>query len=363
MRVFFDFQIFCLQNYGGISRYHVELIKEFSKTKDVEPIIPFLYCNNKLINSASIVKHYPFFKNLDSERKDRLGYIINRFISKKNISNLKVDILHPTYYDPYILSGRKKPLVITIHDMIHERFPEMFSKNETTSLRKRILSEKADKIIALSEHTKADIMEFFGTKENKITVITQGNSLNSIKAIPVEIDYPFILYVGNRSRYKNFIEFCKGIVPFLNAHQEIKILCAGGGKFSEYESRLFYNYGISNQVRYKKVNDQELTFLYQHALMFVFPSLDEGFGIPLLEALSNSCPVICSSIAPFKEVAQNAAEYFEPKNTYSILQAVNRIYSDINYKNNLIEEGRKRVAYFDWAHAAKMTIQVYSELT
>jgi len=370
MKVLYDHQIFTIQIYGGISRYFIELMKKFENDNEVEYKLSLKYSNNYHLKELNRLIYKTFFESYSFKGKYRLLNllnILNKKVSKKYISMGDYDIFHPTYYDPYFLDyiGRK-PFVLTIYDMIHEIYPEMFSLKDETSKRKKLLVQKATKIIAVSENTKKDIIRFFSIDTNKIEVIYCGTlfDMNGSRNNKVDIDLPekYILYVGNRGGYKNFNLFIKAIAPLLIKNNELKVVCVGGGKFKGIEEEKFKKLNIINKVFQYSVNDDILSHLYKKAIVFVFPSLYEGFGIPILEAFSCGCPVITSNTSSLPEVAGDAAIYFDPTNKLSISSSIQKVIYDSNLRNQLIYKGYQRVKEFTWEKTAEKTKKIYESI-
>src|SRR5271157_3721367 len=186
MRVLYDHQIFAMQNYGGISRYFFELMSNLDKDVGIDLELSIALTNNYYISHIN----YPFQKTSSIERQismkmspihrlPGLKKFLNLERSKKILLRQDFDILHPTYYNPYFLNYLgEKPFVLTIHDMIHEIFPEYYSLSDKTISWKQTLAERASKIIAVSENTRKDIIKFLGVSPNKIAVIHHGASID-----------------------------------------------------------------------------------------------------------------------------------------------------------------------------------------
>jgi glycosyltransferase involved in cell wall biosynthesis len=363
MKVLYDHQIFSTQIYGGVSRYFFELMKNFENDNGIEYDLSLRYSYNHYLNKYNDLKYKPFFKNFTFRGKYRLINILNKNISKKLLIKRDYDIFHPTYYDPYFLNIlNNKPFVLTIYDMIHEIYPEMFSSKDETSKRKKLLAQKAKKIIAISENTKKDIIRFFSIDEKKIEVIYLANSINPSESIDdINIDLPkkYILFVGSRSIYKNFNLFIEAISPLLIEDTELNVVCVGGGNFKEMEKEKFKKLNIISKIFQYAANDYILAYLYQKAIAFIFPSLYEGFGIPILEAFSCGCPVIASNASSLPEVAGDAAIYFDPTNKLSISSSIQKVVYDNNLRNQLIYKGYQRVKAFTWEKTAHQTKKIY----
>ena len=173
MKIIYDSFIFSEQTYGGISRYFYELIKSLNKEKDIKTLTPLVFSNNYYIRDKKYFKHLTLFPNKRIRGKQRFIFLINRIAFLIALQKKDFDIVHPTYYDTYFLKyiGNKK-LVITVYDMIHEKFFQ-----DKITEKKRLLCERADLIITISENTKQDLIEIFNIMESKIKVVYLATSL------------------------------------------------------------------------------------------------------------------------------------------------------------------------------------------
>jgi len=389
MKILYDYQIFTKQNYGGVSRYFYELMDNLRAHKiDIE--IPINYSKNIYIKEADFLsrplKGYTEYKDfllgLRPKGKAKIYKLLQKlnFIKNAETANQKIsieclkkqnfDIFHPTYYDSYFLKHiGKKPFVLTIYDMIYETYPELFSADNKIARQKKILAQKAEKIIAISENTKKDIIKFIGINEDKILVIHLGNSINRqennlkintdlLKKLPEK----YILFVGNRASYKNFNNFSKALIPLFKINKKLNAVCAGGGEFSDKEINFFKTFNITDKFRQYSVNDSDMTLLYKNALVFVFPSLYEGFGLPILEAFNCGCPVAASNRGSLPEIAGNAAAYFNPEDISSITDAINNIIADDGTKEKMKKNGFEQLKKFSWEKTAEKTLDVYNSI-
>jgi glycosyltransferase involved in cell wall biosynthesis len=355
MKILFDHQIFTMQKYGGISQYVAELYKRLPKG---HAFVSMRYSRNEYLNRAGGLT-YPIVELPTQKYLEMAGYYLIEYLNRRNtIHNLKYfdsDVFHPTYYDPYFLKHlRGKPYVLTIHDLAHERYPEQFGDAAMVIRNKQRVIENASQIIAISQATKDDILRVYDIDPDLITVIHLATSLTQVTTtIPGGFPKKYILFVGSRgTRYKGFEEFMDTMAPMMEEEKDLWVLCAGGGPFTDKEcsqipSNLLPRF---HQVMFR--GNDELACLYQYAEAFVFPSWIEGFGIPQLEAMTCGCPMACSDIPVFHEVAGYTAEYFEAGNTGSMCEAIIRAR-----KNKLM--GKERAREFSWDKMAKQTIEVY----
>ena len=366
MKVLYDHQIFTSQIYGGISRYFYELLKNFESDDEIEYEVSLKYSNNYYLKELDNLSYKTFFEKHSFKGKYRLLNILNRKISEKYISKGDYDIFHPTYYDPYFLNFlNNKPFILTIYDMIHEIFPEIFSLKDKTVERKKLLAQKATKIITISENTKRDVIKYLGIDEGKIEVIYLGNSFKinkDDKNINIKIPEKYILFVGSRGSYKNFELFIEAISPLINDDDKLNIVCVGGGKFNDKEIVKLKNLKIKDKVFYYSGSDSVLACLYQKAIAFIFSSLYEGFGIPVLESFASGCPVICSKTSSLPEVAGDAAIYFDPTDKLSMLDSIQKVIYNDKLRKKLIDKGIERVKEFTWEKTADKTKKIYEEI-
>ena len=361
MKVLFDHQIFSVQEYGGVSRLFSELYSGL-KYFNVESDLSLLVSNNENIKHLG---KKPFFKGYDFWGKLTLMERYNRIFSIKKLLLDTFDIFHPTYFKPYFLPYlNSRPFVLTVHDMIHEKFYMKMRNSQQIIRWKKLLIEKSHAIIAVSQNTKNDLIKIYNIDPKKIHVIYHGNSLKNPNSKNKRIHLPdtYILFVGGRKDYKNFGLFVRAIAKIIKKNDVIKLVCVGGGRFDDNEINLLNSLDMRENVIQLTLDDEELAYCYHKALCFVFPSLYEGFGIPLVEAFHSGCPVIASKIESFKEVADDAVIYFDPYSVDSIEQSISRVMYDDTLRNKLIRLGKLRAKDFSWKKTIAQTIDVYKSI-
>lgn len=365
MRIFFDHQAFSLQNYGGISRYFCELITGINAGSVDKAHLSLFWSNNVHLEEYNLpILTYPF-----KDKYSRLLHKPNQFYNYVDYKINNYDIYHATYFDDFLSSKiGTKPFITTFYDMIYERLSQQFAElavNKTIIPQKKEIAQQASHLIAISESTKQDMVDLLGVAPEKITVIYLGSSFtprlkNLVNDSP-KISQPYILYVGRRYDYKNFIPFLRAVSPLLIKHK-VKLICAGGDEFTSTERNVMQSLTVSNYVEYRAINDAILQDLYENAIAFVFPSLYEGFGIPILEAFACKCPCVISDATSFPEVAGDAAMYFDPTKEESIRNAVESVILSESLRNKLIELGEQRLAHFSWQRTVKETLELYNKL-
>ena len=367
MKVLYDHQSFTGMAYGGVTRYFYELMRSFSTRSDIDFELSLKFSNNEYLDQTAFSKHFRFRRWSHLQNVNMAASALNRLYSLRRLKQNSFDVFHPTYYHKYFLDHlNSKPFVITFHDASSERYARQYPEvGEHLTEVKKLLLPRADCIIAVSEFSKQEILHYFDVKPEKIRVIHLGTSFSHYKpSHPFDaLPYPYLLYVGKRGLYKNFDRFFRAIQPVLHRHPDLHLVCAGGGGFTRSEQDLFHATGFGNRVNYRPVTDAALFGLYQHALAFVYPSLNEGFGIPVLEAFSGGCPAVLSNRSSLPEVGAEAAMYFDPENDESIADAVERIVTDDTLRAELSRKGTERLKQFSCEKTAQQTFDVYKELT
>ena len=355
MRILYDYQAF-IQRYGGISRYAVELMCHLSQ--DTIPVLPKIWTDNVYFDEKAW-KYHSFFKNSHISKKYQIYKILNMFQSIGALHRGDFDIFHPLFVNPYFIGHTEKPVVITMHDLNHDKFPDLLPKTNIVIEKERKVCERADAIIAISQETKLDLMKYHNIPEHKISVVYHGMDQNLITCKQERLHKrPYLLYIGGRNAYKNFETFLKG---FSMLNSGIDLVCTGA-PFSERERNLMGNLNIKDRVFQKFVSDEELDNLYCYAEAFVYPSLGEGFGFPILEAYRCSCPCIVSDLLCFHEVAGDAACFFDKNSPDDIAYVIDKTLSDSLKLKEMKEKGISQLRKFTWEKCAKETELVYKKL-
>lgn len=361
INITFDSQIFRLQSFGGISRYIVELARQLAQMNElfVKVLAP-CHINEYLKKATDIPQWSAYCKKVPFG----LRHDIDQLVCDGIISLSKPDITHATFYLRKEKPIKSKRLVITVHDMIHEKFPESFPAHDEIATLKREAVKAADHVICISENTRIDVIQLLGVPYDRTSVIHHGVPEIVAGALPRNLqDKPFILFVGQRGGYKNFNRLLCAWAASKSLSKDFILITFGGHGFSEEEKLLIQQLKIvPHSVVHLRGDDLLLSTLYSHAVAFIYPSLYEGFGMPLLEAMVHGCPVLCSNTSSMPEVAGVAALYFDPLNIEEISNAIERIAYDTTLREILHSAGLKRGAEFSWKKAAKETSEVYERI-
>jgi len=360
MRILFDNKIFINQINGGPSVYFINLIKKLQEINCEAKISSKLHLSNALSKSGihNAGKKIPFNSNLikyNSLRK--FLHKINNKSCNHEIKIFKPNIFHTTYYEKYnYFNESKLEKIVTIFDLINEKFSKTFYKEKKISHKKEILNF-ADKIICISNSTKKDLLNFYNIDEKKISVIYLGypKKKTNLKKI---FDFPYILYVGTRWKYKNFENLLKAISLSNSLKNNFKLVAFGGGKFNSYEENLIKKYNLKNIFQIDG-DDAKLHSCYKHASLFVYPTKYEGFGLPILESFLYGCPVACSYNSSLPEVAGEGAIYFNPDDPNDICNKIEKILISSEMREEFKNKSILQLKKFSWSKCAKETFEFY----
>lgn len=299
------------------------------------------------------------------EEQIKLPLIINRE---------KLDLVHFPYFSVPVFYN--KPFVVTIHDLIIDHFDTgeasklFFPIYKIKRLGYKFVINQAiknaQKIITVSQATKNEIIDHSNLNKDKIIVIYEGvdKKLINIKNKNTLIKNPYFLYIGNAYPHKNLNRLIDAFAKVLNNNKSTGLNLVLVGKedyfYRKLRKRVKDEKLDSSIIFYGQASDQELANLYQNAKALIIPSLMEGFGLPLLEAMENECLILASEIPVFKEVCGDAALYFDPYNINNMVEKINKVYykESINF-GILIKNGLKIAKNFSWEKMAEETLKIY----
>lgn len=296
------------------------------------------------------------------------------------IENLigEVDVFHSSdWLEPPTKNAKK---VTTVHDLTVFKYSETFSPrggHDIVRNQKRKLfftKRDGDKIIAVSETTKKDLMEILKIPERKIKVIYEAadpsfspREPEKIKEVrdKFKIKGEYLLCVGTREPRKNLERILSAFAEIVRANQDLSLVIVGKygwgeDKFSKGNPSA--KEGMTNIKILGFVEKDELAALYSGARAFVYPSLYEGFGLPVLEAMACGCPVITSNLGSMKEISGKAALLVEPESIDSLAGAISQALRSSKIYDELRLRGFKRAGEFNWERTASQTLEVYRSL-
>jgi glycosyltransferase involved in cell wall biosynthesis len=305
---------------------------------------------------------------------------------KKDLRKLKIDLYHGLSHEiPIGVQNVKIKSVVTIHDLIHERYPEQYHPVDVKIYRKkfRYACQYADKIIAISEQTKRDIIEIYQAPQKKIIISYQScnpafgerltEAQKKIIRLKYELPAKFFLYVGSIIERKNLMNVCKAIFILRNELKIPLIVIGDGGKYKQQIKDFIKQNNLEKKIIFLSEhpsakssktfqNAEDLAAIYQSATAMIYPSFYEGFGIPVLESLWSRLPVITSNITSLPEVGGDAVYYINPQSAEEIAEGMRRIYTDEQFANALREKGWLQAQKFTPRGCAESVMNVYKSL-
>jgi len=364
VKVIYDSQIFAQQEFGGISRYICALASGISHFSGVDvKIVAPLHINQHLKEAERAMVTGMYVHPLP--KTGRIIKALSGALFWPLAGLMRPDLIHETYFANHT-AHRKVPHVLTVYDMIHEKFPESFRDGEAVTRSKKRAVERVDHVLCISESTRRDLQEMYSLDDDCLTVTYLGYDTlmqTDVNAQDLIGSFPYILYVGGRHGYKNFDGLLRAFASSAWLKANFRLVCFGGGAFSQAELGLMAGFGLSaTQLLHVGGGDDRLAALYRGAAAFVYPSKYEGFGIPPLEAMSMDCPVICSNTSSIPEVVGDAGEYFDPHDPDSIRVSIERILQSTSLRAELVASGRERCKRFSWERCAQETLAVYRRL-
>ena len=362
VRIAFSPDIFSWQEYGGISRYFTELIPRVASMDGFEVSVhmglsPNRYGLQEMRNQFASFQYvrFPFNRGI------RHVALLNEswFQSYISMRSGRIDAVHMTYY-PMRMPTTHALLTTTVHDMIPERFPDLFSRSPL-SAQKRACVERCSRIIVNSESTKRDLIEFFNVDPRCVDVTLHANSLHAEPGGD-PVGRPYVLFVGGRWGYKNFTRFVRTWAEMRSIRDDFLLVCFGGGRFTESEQRIISALGLSHSITWMGGSDVLLVSLYAHAQALIYPSLYEGFGVPPLEAMHYGCPVMCSNSSSLPEVVGDAAVTVDTADPEALANGMAAAIGDSVLRTRLALAGRAREASFTLDRTAAATVESYRRL-
>ncbi len=305
---------------------------------------------------------------------------------KRDLQKWKIDLYHGLSHEiPIGIQKTGIKSVVTIHDLIHERYPEQYNAIDVKIYSKkfRYACMHADKIIAISEQTKKDIIEFYKTPEEKITICYQscnpafGQTVSEEVKRKIKEQYglpnQYFLYVGSIIERKNLLNICKAVFLLRNELNIPLVVIGDGGRYKQQVKDYIRQNGLDGRILFLSESQSvkstksfqsaaDFPAIYQSAVAMIYPSYFEGFGIPVLEALWSRLPVITSNISCLPEAGGNAAYYVNPAIAEEIAEGMKKIYSDKILAASMVEKGWQHAQQFAFPKSAESVMNVYKSV-
>lgn len=359
----------------GLGRYTQKLIQNLEKIDHQNQYIIFL-------GKENFEEFQPTNPNFKKVLADFRWYTFSeQILMPFIIAGQKIDLMHfPHFNVPIFYLGK---FIVTIHDLIITHFPTQKATTLSPLLYKIkqwgykiviwLAVKRAQKIITVSNHTRKELIKYFKMNPSKALVTYEsGNGLKSPVSIPenwlkerFNIQKSYLLYVGNAYPHKNLEGLIQAFQKLIEEGLDLQLVLVGkedyffsrlkeeAGKLGLFDKVIFTGY----------ISDEELPQLYQKATIYIFPSFQEGFGLPPLEAMAYGLPVVSANTSCLPEILGSAAEYFDPRNIYDIVKVVQKVIGDKDLQQKLRERGYQQINKFSWFDLARQTHNLYQELS
>ncbi len=365
MRILYDGMIYACQKAGGINRYFSKLIGRLPD--DATPILTTTQYHAEQFPSHPNLEVYQWNYKKWPRLVRWLPRAMKGFYFQRQADRHECDLQHPTYYGS--LLGRcghrcHPPLILTVHDMIHERFQKIADPAHKQARLKRRAILQADAIICVSENTKADLLEYYPLLDTPISVVYHGCEMEvpeNVLATPCT-GRPYYLYVGSRESYKNFDRLLQAmsVVCLNNLDIDLHVV---GSSLTNCEKQRIGQLGLTERVVHRGyLDDASLAAEYRFSLALVYPSLYEGFGIPPLEAMCCGTAVIAANTSCIPEVVGDAGILFDPYSVAELTEILVEFPGNESLRRQWIELGNQRRHQFNWDRMARETIGVYQQV-
>jgi glycosyltransferase involved in cell wall biosynthesis len=370
LEVIVDGVIFQFQSRGGVSRIYSEILPRMCEQDDSLRITLLTKEGRAPLQPLPV---HPFITRRAVPHLDpylrpwrlwgRYAPGVKRLMEKLWVGDGVGKIWHSTYFTQ--LDRWRGAQVVTVVDMIYELYPNFFSDpaDEVFREQKRRAVLDAEAVICISETTSRDVQDYYGISSDKTFVVPLAHS-DMFRPLAENEDgafgesRPFLLYVGRRAHYKNFDLLLEAYASW-TGRDAVDLIVVGDRGWTPDEERRLAGLAVGSKVKLlTDVDDEQLRRLYGRAAAFVYPSLYEGFGIPLLEAMACGCPVVSSDIPSSREVAGDCAIYFEPSSSEDLRAVLERVVAE-GPNETRRTAGIARAATFSWDQTARQTLEVY----
>lgn len=351
----------------GISEYAFQLLQQFKQLQTQQEKI-CVYLKSEARGDMPSENAFWQYRIVKPEKLwTQVGLPLDLYLHRP-----RPDIFFtPTHYAPRF---SPVPTVISIMDLSYIYFPQLFNRKDLYQLEHwtKYSAKNAKMILTISEASKRDIMDVYGIPHHRIVVTYPGiklshssrkTSMDTIRKT-YQLTGDYILFVGTLQPRKNIEKLIEAFAQIVPTHKETTLVIIGKPGWL-YEPILAApkKFGIEERVKFLSfVSDGELASFYSHAKCYVLPSLYEGFGLPVLEAMSYDCPVITSNVSSLPEAGGDAALYVDPNSSEDIAKKITMVLDNEKLRLDMIEKGKKQVKRFSWEKTAKETLAVLEQV-
>lgn len=363
MRIVLDARMY---QESGIGRYIRNLIS----------YLKILDRNNEyfILHLENDFQRLKYGKNFNKILADFRWYGIEEQIKLPGLlKSIKPDLVHFPHFNVPVFYGGK--FVVTIHDLIHQHFSMKRSTMHGSLIYtlkqwgyKKVFQkalQESEKILVPSNFVKEQLNKNYQVNGEKIVVTYEAvdeefkRSDLARSDLAKKFDYPYIFYIGNAHPHKNIEGLIKAFLKLKKKYENLKLILAGADHY--FWQRIKKEFQFADIIYTGKVTDSKLAALYKNAKAFIMPSYEEGFGIPILESMSCSCPVVSSNAGSLPEIGKDAAIYFDPASPDDMAEKIGMVLSDEKLKQELIKKGLQRYRQFSWEKMSEKTLEVYRQ--
>ena len=381
----------CWGNKRGFGRFTRELLEALMKVDEENDYLFFIDSETNdaddMPASVSRISTKTSKSQVEAASADGSRSVKDIWAMSREVYRHDVDVFFfPAVYSYFPILNRTKVL-LTLHDVIADHHPSLIFPNAKSKylwkLKQRIAIKQADMVATVSEYSKQEIVKYFRLPESKIRLIseaarpvfkvlpTNNGFLSTLEKYDLHLDKRFLLYVGGISPHKNLntlIDAFKQIAD-TGIDDELKLVLVGDYKddpfFSAYPTlkAKVSDLKLEDKVIFTGfITDEDLAYLYNAATLLVFPSLEEGFGLPAIEAMSCGTPVAASKTGSLPEVLGSVGRYFDPMNSKEMAAVIRSVLDDESTRQQMKADGLKRSQNFRWKRAAEETLAIFKEL-
>ena len=319
-----------------------------------------IYLNNHISSRKNVFKFIKLenIPRYSTKLLNKSNYIFNEIY----FNFWQPDIIHKTYFNDYKYNYKKAKKIINVWDLSHEIYHHMYDKPSDWRPKKNSL-KNIDHIVCSSKKTQDDLINFYDVDLNKTSVIYQGTPNITETGLDLNLDFKYFLYVGSRKKYKNFKLILKALHFNKEFLKNFNLICFGYEKFEKDEIELMNKLKIDKEkIKLFSGNDKILVSLYKNAEALIYPSLNEGFGFPPLEAMKFGCSVVTSNNSAIKEAVGDCGFYFDPKDEKSLANSLEKLINSKDERELKRKNGFQRVNTFNWDKTAQDILRLYQKI-
>ncbi|KAA3641451.1 MAG: glycosyltransferase family 1 protein [Bacteroidetes bacterium] len=359
-------------NFTGLGNYSRTLLRDLGTNFPEEryflytPKVKQVPSTNFFLNSPGYQVHLP---------KGRQKILWRSFGVKKMLQKHEIDVFHGLSHEiPVSIQKTGIKSVVTIHDLIFKHYPKQYKAidNFIYNTKFKYACQNADRVVAISESTRKDIVNFYGIDPGKIDVVYQSCSdqfksgwrENKIQEVVDKYNLPqeFMLYVGSVIERKNLLNIVKALANLSNDLSPHLVVVGQGGDYKRKVQEYLAREGMEKQVSFITPVFEDIPGLYQRASLFVYPSVYEGFGIPVIEALYSHTPVVTSNLSSLPEAGGPDTLQVDPYSVEALADAIEKGLTNEPLRQTMISKGFEYVKRFDGDEAAKQMMAIYRQL-